>query len=374
VDVLTEGRVKCSWWEVYSTETDMTFEWIATELARKAGILNVLVEKTLEDTVIFSHADWDLDADGAATQELRPGNGIVKFKITSGTEVGVMAPWEGGDLIGDWHGPLVTITDGNIQYYDVSFDLGDPIIILQEKVPIESTEGWITMSFQENYAVVWINSKLAAVFYTEQTPKSIMFASNDPAEIEVDWSALDLRVDNFIFDMGVNGPSLLSQLIKQKRIYFQDTQDGDLRIFKSREIVNTEETPNLLAASAGDTENDPSRVSRVRLEGAEFVEVLDEDQMREWGNIFRLMNSEELDTPEQFLEEAQLILADIALSTVQTTYVGAADPRIEPHDELWVDLSDGDGVKKVVVRQVSFRMNISNDEATFDMVLTAENG
>ena len=114
-----------------------------------------------------------------------------------------------------------------------------------------------------------------------------MFVSNDPSEIAVDWSALDLRVDNFIFDMGVNGPALMSQLIKQKRIYFQDDQNGDLRIFKSREIVNTEQTPNLLAANANIEVNATPRFQRIRLEGAEFIEVLDEDQMQEWGNIFR---------------------------------------------------------------------------------------
>ena len=372
VSVISGGRVKCSWWEIYSTEQDMTFEWIATELARKAGILDVYTEKTLEDTLISSHAGWDLDTDGS-TQELRPNGGIIRFKITSGAEVGIMAPYEGGLLTGDWSGPLVTITAGDvIKYYDVDTE----VLTLKQSLAYTAipSSSWITMSFQENYVSVWINDKLATAFYTGQTPKSIMFVSNGASEIDVDWSALDLRVDNFIFDMGANGPSLMSQLIKQKRIYFQDTQDGDLRIFKSREIVNTVGTPNLLAASGGDTEVDPNRASRVRLEGAEFAEILDETQMQEWGNIFRLLNSEELDTPEQFVEEAQLILADIALSTKRTTYVGAADPRIEPHDELWINLSDDEGSKKVVIRQATFQINVSGDNATFDMTLETENG
>jgi hypothetical protein len=166
------------------------------------------------------------------------------------------------------------------------------------------------------------------------------------------------------------GIDLLRRLIKRKRVHFCDDSQGGIKIFKDGEAINTEETPYAMTLSSSNSVTDTPRITRVRLEGIDVHEAMDEESLLQYGNVFIVENFDELEIHEQFVQEGAEYLEDVDRATRPRSYVGPADPRVEPWDRLWI--SDGTDTVEVMVSSVTFNLLISEDEATFDMSLEAE--
>ena len=137
--------------------------------------------------------------------------------------------------------------------------------------------GKITISGNDRFISVWVDGRLAGVF-TGSTGGDIAIVSNGNATVNVDWSALDNRVDNFILDMGRSGTQLLSRLVGEKPIFFQDDQYGNLHIFRDRVTINAG-SPDTLTIVSGELDQDVELATRVRVEGAEVAEATDYDSL-----------------------------------------------------------------------------------------------
>lgn len=349
-----------------SGDIDIPFEWMATEIARKAGVLSVDVPGEISS---FSHTTdgWDLDEDGANQVE-RVKTGIVRLKIQE-EEIGVMAAEGGGILGGLWNGEIVTANTSCIRRYICT----DGTITLAEQFELDqylSGGFWATISFDKDKASVWINNSLAATFMIDTEVNSLMIVSPEISATDVAWSTLDMRVDNFVLDIGQSGIDLLRRLIKRKRIRFGDNGTGGIKVFRDGEVVNSELAPYDLTVTSVDTDTDINRVTRVRLEGVDVHEAASEGGLTEYGNVFAVENFDEFDYHEQFVREGGLYLEDIERSGNSRTYRGGVDPRIEPWDKIWIN--DGGTVKQVLVNSIQHNLSISEDGAIYDMEIEAE--
>ncbi len=157
-----------------SGEPDRSFAWMAYEIARKSGVLNVAIEAA-SNTFSSAHAGFDLDTDGA-TQLSKPRTGIVRFKVQA-EEIGVMAASSGGILGGSWNGEILTVSTTYAQLYGVV----NGVITLKEKFPIsaKSKAGvWAEISFTDDKACLWINDAPIISFPLATEIKSLMMVSN----------------------------------------------------------------------------------------------------------------------------------------------------------------------------------------------------
>jgi len=371
----TSNRVICDTVNIYSTEPEWSFSAMAAELAMKAGIVTATPETVYDgtSTISWSHSGWNLTSN--STQKLKDGAGILHFRITSGTEIGVAGLTSGGSLGGSVNGGIVSVTYSKVRYYTVTSGSASQTFEYNLE-DWQGAKGWVSVSWQEDFVTLYVNGRYAGSFFTGIKPLSLQYVSNGSATFYPYWEEIDLRVDNYIFDMGQTGEQLLRNLIRQKRIFFQDTNYGNLKYFRNKTEINNG-SPDSMSVSAAISDMDSNRITRVRLEGAEFSEAFDETVMNNYGNIFSLANAEELNTQEEFDSEVQLILDDFVRASEQTTLVAAADPRIEPNDiyeaRVYYDATNYE-FRHLHVKQIEFRLNITENSAAFDMNVIAESG
>ena len=210
-----------------------------------------------------------------------------------------------------------------------------------------------------------MNDRLISSFaITVGDTAAIVAASS--TTLTVDWPELDNRVDNFILD-NTRGTQLMSRLVGEKPIFYQDGENG-LRIFRNRTVVNAG-SPYDLTFESGEDDTDGEVITRLRLEGAEVAEVTDFDLMRQYGNLYAVKQSEELNTSREFEVEASRLLNELLRKITTTRVSGAADLRIEPNDqiEVYAPSEHRDDVRQMIVDTISFRMQITNNTAIFDM-------
>ena len=361
VSYYVDRSVHINKFEYYSTDLDMSLEWMITELARKAGVRSLSFEKAISGNVTTTWpGSYGLPAMHTAFHSQRDGSFVLRYKVVSGTETGIAMKGEDG-----WF-DVVTVTNSYVKLNRID-PSGSGVNLIEQMPILQPPTGWITMSYYNDFVCVWINDKLVAGF-SGIGSDDVSPISYGLATMNVDLPALDQRVDNFIIEMGSHGGDLLGRLIGQKRIFVKDNQTGGLTAFRTRTRI-TANTPITMAIQNGNITSDAEVITRVRLEGLEAAEEVDYDALRIYGNLFQLANAEELEMLNQFTAEALAILEDAVLTYAQTSLIGAADPRVEPEDILPVTLPDG--TRDIIVSNVSFRMAQDAGQAVFDMEVSA---
>jgi hypothetical protein len=160
-------------------------------------------------------------------------------------------------------------------------------------------------------------------------------------------------------------------LIGEKNIHFQH-DDGTLHFFNTRSTINAG-SPYNLAVAGEDLDTEANLVTRLRMEGVDVYEHIDETNLKQYGNLFRLAHSEEINSLGELQAEAERLMDDYNSSINATLLQGAADPRIEPDDQVSVTFtgSDRTDTRTVIVDAVSFDMTIDENNAIFDMEIEA---
>jgi hypothetical protein len=181
-----------------------------------------------------------------------------------------------------------------------------------------------------------------------------------------DWSELDSRVDNYILDIGQSGLSLINTLVGEKRVFFIDDQNGQLKLFRNRTTVSTSDYINL-QVSQSHNKVDTDVKTRLRGEGIEVMELIDYDAIAEYGNLFQLIGLREPNNLAETTRELNFALEDALRSRESITLTGAADARLEPEDIVMVHVDDS--YYYIIVVSLSM-MLISGDQPMFDMTLT----
>jgi hypothetical protein len=109
-------------------------------------------------------------------------------------------------------------------------------------------------------------------------------------------------------------------------------------------------------------------VTRLRVEGAEISEVIDTQMMVDVGNLFHYINIPEINSQGDADYYAALNMAEAGSRYEVYSLQGAADPKIEPQDVIYVNLPEG--VKKVLVDEITFMVDIQAEGGpVFDMMI-----
>nr|MBN1228894.1 hypothetical protein [Anaerolineae bacterium] len=366
VSVYRDASVQTDLVQFYSTEPDMMMEDIIRELGTKAGVQDFEFDQALETAVSSTAGTW-----GAPSYLPGRKNFIARFNaptLSSSQEVGVICRATAQEpAIADLdQGYMITLTwENKLRFYINTLGTW---IMLEEFAPGFSFAGEVRISGQDDAFSVWVSGRYAYTFHDAtwadgEYAGMIVYGA---ATVTPNWSDLDRRKDNYIFDMGQRGAQLLADMIGQRRIYYHDSQTGALKVFRSRPAAY--DVGDVLIAS-NDIQSDGAAASRVRAEGYNVAEYVDYDLLREEGNLFKLINAMEANDAWESYEEARKVLLEAASRTSNYAPVGFADPRIEPNDQIVLSLPDGD--VSVIVDEVQFGMDIASDRVTFDMEIGA---
>ncbi len=357
-----------SYFNYYSAEVDLRIEDVAQEIAAKAGVV-ACSDRRMAETI-------PIPAEGARTPVVLARNFIVRFRLQPNCYFDLAIRSLVENMTEEPGGlTLYAHTDGqridlellgraweSLEY--AGFDLG-------------GANAWLTVSMFENHLAVWANDYFLHAFDLEAHPGRIeqpglanalwCWPEEEGFDLCIDWSQCDQRRDNSILDMGTNGLGLLSELFKERRIYFQDDSRGRLRLFRERmSLANPDGQPYALAALSSSNETDSDFASRVRLVGAEIAEGYDRSALAEYGNVFRLLYSQALDYEEEIVQEAARHIVDAVASRDQHALVGAFDPRLEPGDVINV-LVNGEKAVQLVIDSLTLALTLDGNNAALDM-------
>lgn len=354
-------------------DRELSFDYIATDIARKAGVWDVTSRMLESGSTALSHAGWSVSADHTATWH-KEQNAIIDMYATSlTTEIGIATLPE--TLDSGSEGYICTVTKFNdpTPSYVKLYSYGpSSAITLLEKVPIaqnvENNER-LTFAIHDNFILVYVSDALVWGFSIDNTQEGTCIVAYDSATVNLRWPEADVRVDNFICDMGSSGLSNLSRLIGEKHIFFHH-DEGTLEFFVDRDIINTGD-PYDLVIDTTDEERESPLVTRLRIEGVDLYERIDATNMKQYGNVFHLSHSNELNSLGELEEEARRRMEDYNSGINTTRFVGAADPRVEPDDIFYANIvlteRASGATRDIIVDSVSFMMDITDNQAVFDM-------
>lgn len=359
--------------EYYSGDEDMKLSWMISEIAGKANVLDVSEEKH------FSGALVEKTFSEILAEASERETAIIDFSVSD---------WQSGGV-----GMIVFDTDRFLPSKDRPLgDYAMSVIVFQNRIECRSYEteemsnytllemfsfphniqGDVTISFQKTSFAVWNNGQYLTHFsWRESEAEESTFDSQfliSPictgiGSATADWSELDVRVDNFILDIGQSGLSLINGLIGEKRVFFLDDSEGNLRLFRNRVEVNPT-APLAMQVNQSTSKTDTDVKTRLRAEGIEIVELVDYNALAEYGNLFEMVGLREPNNITEENRELELILSDKLKSEFTDSLDGVADPRLEPEDLFLVTI-DGEH-KFVVVESLSYLM-IGGMEPVFDM-------
>lgn len=380
VSIYTPLSVSIDEVRYFSGEMDMRLEDMAREICAKSGVLNFTAGKDYDG----DFTPWDYTS-GDKNIEWMPGerrNGIVKmYGIDTGFwgEYGIIfrSNTDNPDSLSSQYYVLA------LKNYASFLDLQLRVKIaneteetIVERYPLfyDEPRGEWTFSFQGGVFSAWLEGRHVHTFADDTLASGEycgFFVAGDSDALTVDWSEVDIRVDNFVLDLGYRGAQLMSSLIGPKKVVWMDAQDGGIYMERLRTSGDPEYTLTDLTVEAARADADNELINRVRAEGAEIAEVVDWESLREDGNIFLLVNATEANDLWETAKEAQFIIDDSKTRVERHIVLGAADPRVEPNDIIKARSTES--FKDLIVDSVTFSMRSSADEVEFDMTIEGLN-
>lgn len=341
--------------DYFTANPDYTFEDMAKELARKAGVLDITAEKHYSGTIAFANSGWNIDGDVPITERYTKNMIVDLSSVNYPIDCGLafhMAE-NAGHYTG---GKIVLVTGSYVYLYE---NVESPTLVERYDAYVVLDD--VRISVFDNFISVWAGSRLLCSFVNNTAPSDHYagVVCHNTDNIIVDWSMLDRRINDFLMGEGRNGIQLLSELINTKHIYFADGQSGDLRLFRSKTDIGGSDYT--LEAVRDSTQMDAEIFSRLRIEGIDMYEVMDEDLMKNIGNIYTLAEAREANSLEDMIIEADFLMDDMAPRQNSLVFTGAADPRIQPLDIIPVN-----GVE-AIVSSVSYSINTDDNSVIFDM-------
>lgn len=356
---------KAEYFEYYTADEDMTVAEVAEMIARKAGVVEVDLANRHSMPAPSSTHVWP-----ATWIPARSKNCIVKVSLPMLNTSSELCAVSFADntavvmyvLFGKNYSPLPNVqVKGYIKIFK-----GETLLL---HLPYsENIKGDYRVSLYDGHLSVWLGGRLIGGVQVPEQPNwtrvGVGLASDTPGTIaNVLIPEAGTRVDSFFIDMGKSAASLLTTLIGEKRIFFRENENGVLKIYTDRQMVPGTQDRMI---SRTRERNETGIANRVLLEGGEVVEVASSDSIAKLGNFFKTFNFHEINNLDDAAYFADIVLEDMALNREPFTYEGYADPRVEPTDKVSV-LVDEANHRLGVVDSVSFRMQVTDDEATYDM-------
>lgn len=348
---------------------DLTFDEVAHSLARRAGVMDIEfeVEDSETSTHIFTGTGWSISTDHGTWWRQGKDSHIRIVPTTALTPgaIGIATLPETLDSSSTGH---ICVVDSQYVYY-YNYGPSSAITLVQRMEHLRYTGSYPTIEFFTNndFLSVYLSGALVFAVPMSDQQKGISVVAYDPVSAKIRWSALDTHVDNYICDMGATGWDNINRLIGEKHINIQHDQ-GVLKFLVSRTTINSG-SPWTLAITGEDDDDESSLVTRLRMEGVDLFEYTDFTNLKQYGNLFRVANSEEINDAADLEIEAQRIVTDENKRINITTLRGAADPRVEPDDIINVTFtgSNRTATRDIIVESVGFGMDIDENGAEFDM-------
>lgn len=336
--------------QYYSSERDNSLEDMVRAITRKAGVLELSGVNLFPGQIIPSTNNLVL-----AQKNFR-----IEFDFSSPFTSGTIVisgrrETSGGD------GANLQVSETSLSYY--SGPTLNEVFALDQPLA-----GKVMVTYYENHLSVWCSGRHVYTFTMKEGEVdgsyfTVTGSHASPVNIYVPEASI--RIDNYILDAGQNGESLVSGVIGEKRFYLADDIDGGMKLFRARATVNSNAVPYQLTISGGEVQSDTSLATRMRLEGSDICEKYDAEMMVEYGNLFYMANMREINSPADAEWFAAVLLDDIGSRVISKAYYGAADPRVEPNDLIWVETKDGRD--RIIVDYASFVYATGANSLAFDM-------
>ncbi len=337
----------------FSSEQDLSLEDMVRTIARKAGVMTVIGQSEYPATINPTGSNAVLDKKNFVIKMTLPAlSGTVKVSGRRVNPSGV-----GIDTV---------FSSTAVAYY-----YGET---LRETFPLETPLiGEVTVSYWDNFISTWCEGRFIHAFVITDDDYAaggnyLALTGTHNGNIAVHIPQASIRIDNFILDEGKKGDSLIADVIGEKRFLLQDGINGELKIFRDRTTINTAETPYVLSISGDHVISDASIVTRMRLEGSDVKEKIDTDMMVEYGNVYYLANMNEINSPADADFFTDVLLQEVGSRVISKAYIGAADPRVEPDDIIY--LQTAAGTNRIVVATIGLTYTASKEGVGFDMTLT----
>lgn len=182
-------------------------------------------------------------------------------------------------------------------------------------------------------------------FYEERSgPIKVYADSTYP--LSVKWIELNDEVENQIIDMSMSSSAAVQFITGERHIYARTTQNGGLHF--SRFIDGNRDQPTTAIPTqkyiSDQLETNPYTVpGHILVTGAEYAESIDPDWIRENGYMFGTGQNRLLDTVEDSIREASLLMRmgkeDSDVSNIMMTGM----VHLQPEDQIQKQYTDPDG-------------------------------
>ena len=330
----------------FTSDIDKSLADLAESIARKSGTFGFTADQTFASLIDPATNTETIDRKNVMLEVVFPGNqtGTIIFSARD-------------DYL-------------NLEISPTSITMKEDGVTT-ESLAVDTFEGNVLISFYNEFVSVWCNNQLIHSFVVTETDGKQFKITGDEElfDYHVQLREADIREDNFLLDTGTSGAALLNRLVGEKRYYFEDDVDGNLRIFSVRKDINDWGSSYISAIQTASTKSDNGIVTRLRVEGAEIFERVDVDAALQNGNIYRELNASEVYSINDAEYYSQAILDDL-LSQGETRSVGGpVDVRVFPNGIYYVKLPTLTGAKiqQMIVDDVNMNLSVNRDAISFDM-------
>jgi hypothetical protein len=242
-------------------------------------------------------------------------------------------------------------------------------LLKQYTVASIAQSGRLKISVHVNMISVWLDHKFLFSFrddtFTSGTYKAFTIynpvASPTPAFHFLYSEVNDLLADITVGTRG-NGMQCLDDLTRNRRVYFRSNADGSMFFWKMPISGGT--LPDIVITAQH--EYDDSRVTRMRLEGLQVVEVADFNGLSAVGNIFEDESSYYSNTTLDETGEAQYYLNSSRQRSEIWTLDTVFHPALQPGDLVNVPIA-GEAGSPVSIGIMSTQLNLGFTGDTFDI-------
>lgn len=180
----------------------------------------------------------------------------------------------------------------------------------------------------------------------EEKAGPIVVKADAVSDLTVTWVELSDEVENQIVDMSMGGGAALQFITGERHIYARTTQNGGLHF--SRFLDGNRSTPTTDIPTEryiqDQIENNPFTVpGHILVTGAEYAESIDPAWIRENGYMFGTGQNRLLDTVEDSIREAKLLMRMAKEDSEMSNIVSRGMIHLHPEDQITKKYTDPEG-------------------------------
>jgi hypothetical protein len=222
----------------------------------------------------------------------------------------------------------------------------------------------LVISIYNNFVTFWGNDRLIWAFYLSSRVSGgymTYFYTHDLSPT-VDWNELDTFVENYIIDSGYAATASLAQVIGQRKVFFRDDPDGNLKVFKTRDEV--EDSP-IKILSFGYSETDDV-VTRIVTEGIDVQEISNNTAANLYGDRFERISLDTFNSLDEMIEAGDTLLSDSYKQRNRRTITCPFPFSLEPGDQLTYTEPVESSSETIIVEDISVVLSSSKDAIILD--------